>query len=231
MLGDQIVLGSLDSSFRARMIKATIARTPDTPGPPISTPPLNLTALDQSSPLSLTDSPPSSAAPGPASPEMSASRAIIPSTQPTREDQPIERNHRRQPRPHQPRSRLNMRPWRTHRRRTAHSRPGARHPRHQLHRRRRRMLGCNMNGLHAHDGAGKPDAGSRETALSIQCPECGYQYPPGTHSSPAGILDPIVEIGGHSTHPAHCSRSESPLRTDGGATGYFQQMPSTWRQD
>lgn len=61
-------------------------------------------------------------------------------------------------------------------------------------------------------------------AKSIICPECGYLYPPGTIAIPGeGILDSVVEAGGQSTHPEHCSRSERPRSP---SVGSFQQQPA-----
>lgn len=57
--------------------------------------------------------------------------------------------------------------------------------------------------------------------------DCGYLYPPGASIGGSGeVLDPIVESGGRSAHPASCVRSEAPART--GAIGAFQQQMATW---
>ena len=59
---------------------------------------------------------------------------------------------------------------------------------------------------------------------SVVCPECSYKYPPGTVIvAGEGVLDPLVESGGRSGHPEHCSRSESRRSP---SLGMFQQSPS-----
>lgn len=60
----------------------------------------------------------------------------------------------------------------------------------------------------------------------VTCPSCGYKYPPGSVATPAGVLDPVVESGGQSAHPAHCELSEAPMPLP--HVGIPQFMPSTW---
>ncbi|WP_150116665.1 hypothetical protein [Williamsia herbipolensis] len=66
------------------------------------------------------------------------------------------------------------------------------------------------------------------TLPRITCPDCGYVYPVGTVALGGEVLDPVVESGGRSSHPAHCERSEAP-RTGGSSQGLYQQIPSTWK--
>lgn len=61
----------------------------------------------------------------------------------------------------------------------------------------------------------------------VHCPECGWHYPPGTVAVGGELLDPVVESGGQSAHPRHCSRSESPWRS-GQAQGLAQFIPHSF---
>lgn len=55
----------------------------------------------------------------------------------------------------------------------------------------------------------------------LTCPECGYTYPPGSITTPDGVvLDLIVESGGRSSHPVHCARSQAPRQP---SLGVYQQ--------
>ncbi|MFV8227452.1 hypothetical protein [Mycolicibacterium fortuitum] len=61
----------------------------------------------------------------------------------------------------------------------------------------------------------------------LTCPDCGYTYPPGSIATEAGVLDPIVESGGRSSHTAHCRRSSAHHEP---SLGIFQQQPSPWER-
>lgn len=60
----------------------------------------------------------------------------------------------------------------------------------------------------------------------VVCPNCGYEYPPGTVVVGGEILDPIVESGGQTGHWIRCERSAA-FRPDT-SVGLFQGLPSSF---